>query len=300
MLTEENGLLGAAAPCLTEKPGSVASWHNGMREKNPAWHCCSVSRFDRHTAPLLSGWIHHWSHQGACAAVCPAVLQSCGTTPNTTCAAWPPRHLASCCVWRPASPCARACAPCWLSTQVCVWQGQYVVLPAGTCCAGQAGCDTCRGLSCCCTNEMCAWWQGPKPRLHDNLADAKQHTACALAPSLPIPVALSTVFGLSCRAVNPTPERAHGAGLLVAEAVLGPEHSLHSKAASVLVLLLQEDLLTPQEFGTAAAGGKAAAKAPKGVCVCVCASWCCHSNNAVLQCCIALSLAQHSWPDWSL
>jgi hypothetical protein len=70
---------------------------------------------------------------------------------------------------------------------------------------------------------------------------------------------------------------------MVAEAVLGPEHSLHSKAASVLALLLQEDLLTPQEFGggaaataadKAAAGGKAAAaKAPKGE-LCVVVSLC--------------------------
>lgn len=71
---------------------------------------------------------------------------------------------------------------------------------------------------------------------------------------------------LSLRAVNPTQERAHGAGMLVAESVLGPEHNLHSKAGSVLALLLQEDLLTPEDFGAAAdraAAGKAA-KAPKG------------------------------------
>jgi hypothetical protein len=72
-------------------------------------------------------------------------------------------------------------------------------------------------------------------------------------------------------AVNPSQERAHGAGLLVAESVLGPEHSLHSKAAAVLTLLLQEDLLSPEDFGAAAAADKAAAaaaetaaKAPKG------------------------------------
>jgi hypothetical protein len=61
--------------------------------------------------------------------------------------------------------------------------------------------------------------------------------------------------------VNPSEERAHGAGLLVAESVLGPEHSLHSKAASVLTLLLQEDLISPQDFGAAAADKAAAAAA---------------------------------------
>jgi hypothetical protein len=48
----------------------------------------------------------------------------------------------------------------------------------------------------------------------------------------------------------------------VAESVLGPEHSLHSKADAVLTLLLNEDLLSSEDF-TAAAADKAAA-APKG------------------------------------
>jgi len=47
----------------------------------------------------------------------------------------------------------------------------------------------------------------------------------------------------------------------VAESVLGPEHGLHSKAPGVLALLLQEDLLTPQDFGAAADKAAAAATA---------------------------------------
>jgi hypothetical protein len=40
-------------------------------------------------------------------------------------------------------------------------------------------------------------------------------------------------------AVRPRPERLHGAGLLCAEAVLGPEHGLHSRTPVLLGLLLQ-------------------------------------------------------------
>lgn len=58
-------------------------------------------------------------------------------------------------------------------------------------------------------------------------------------------------------AVKPSAERAHGAGLLVAEAVLGVEHGLHSRAPGLVQLLLQEDLLQPEDFGAGAAGAAA-------------------------------------------
>jgi hypothetical protein len=60
-------------------------------------------------------------------------------------------------------------------------------------------------------------------------------------------------------AVRSSARRTHGAGLLVAEALLGPEHGLHSRAGAVLGLLLQDDILAAADFGAAA--GKAAAAA---------------------------------------
>lgn len=62
---------------------------------------------------------------------------------------------------------------------------------------------------------------------------------------------------LAEHAVRPSAARAHGAGLLVAEGVLGVEHGLHSRAPALLGLLLQEGLLSPADFG-AATGGNAA------------------------------------------
>jgi hypothetical protein len=55
---------------------------------------------------------------------------------------------------------------------------------------------------------------------------------------------------LAEQAVRPCAERTHGAGLLLAEAVLGPSHGLHSRAPAVLRLLLQEDVLKPSDFGS--------------------------------------------------
>ena len=48
---------------------------------------------------------------------------------------------------------------------------------------------------------------------------------------------------------RPTPERLHAAGLLLAEAAVGVNHGLHSRAApAVLQLLLQEGLVEPRDF----------------------------------------------------
>jgi U3 small nucleolar RNA-associated protein 20 len=60
-------------------------------------------------------------------------------------------------------------------------------------------------------------------------------------------------------AVRHSAARVHGAGLLAAEAVVGVEHGLHSKAPVLLQMLLQEDLLTPEDFGSAADAAAAAA-----------------------------------------
>ncbi len=47
--------------------------------------------------------------------------------------------------------------------------------------------------------------------------------------------------------LRPSEERAHGAGLVLAEAVIGVGNGLHSKAPLVLPLLLQEDVLDPSK-----------------------------------------------------
>jgi hypothetical protein len=61
---------------------------------------------------------------------------------------------------------------------------------------------------------------------------------------------------LAEHAARPAPERTHGAGLLLAEAVLGPSHGLHSRAPAVLRLTLEEDLLKPSDFGSKAQRGQ--------------------------------------------
>jgi hypothetical protein len=58
---------------------------------------------------------------------------------------------------------------------------------------------------------------------------------------------------LAEHAVRPGPQRAHGAGLLVGEALLGPEHGVHSRTGTLLGLLLQRDLLTVGDFAAAGA-----------------------------------------------
>ncbi|GFR52620.1 hypothetical protein Agub_g15136, partial [Astrephomene gubernaculifera] len=62
---------------------------------------------------------------------------------------------------------------------------------------------------------------------------------------------------LAEQAARPTEERTDGAGLVLAEAVLGVSHGLHSRAPQLLQLLLQEDLLQPGELRPAAAAKKA-------------------------------------------
>ncbi|EFJ49017.1 hypothetical protein VOLCADRAFT_104545 [Volvox carteri f. nagariensis] len=58
---------------------------------------------------------------------------------------------------------------------------------------------------------------------------------------------------LAEQAVRPTPERIDGAGLLLAESVLGVSHGLHSRAPQVLQLLFKEDLLQPGDLRPTAA-----------------------------------------------
>ena len=58
---------------------------------------------------------------------------------------------------------------------------------------------------------------------------------------------------LAEHAVRPGPQRAHGAGLLVGEALLGPEHGVHSRTGTLLGLLLQLDLLTVKDFAAVGA-----------------------------------------------
>ena len=48
--------------------------------------------------------------------------------------------------------------------------------------------------------------------------------------------------------MRPTEARTHGAGLLLAESLIGINHRLHSRAAAVLPLMLQEDILTPADL----------------------------------------------------
>ncbi len=48
--------------------------------------------------------------------------------------------------------------------------------------------------------------------------------------------------------MRPTEARTHGAGLLLAESLLGINHRLHSRAAAVLPLMLQEDILAPADL----------------------------------------------------
>ena len=48
--------------------------------------------------------------------------------------------------------------------------------------------------------------------------------------------------------MRPTEARTHGAGLLLAESLIGINHRLHSRAAAVVPLMLQEDVLTPADL----------------------------------------------------
>ena len=48
--------------------------------------------------------------------------------------------------------------------------------------------------------------------------------------------------------MRPTEARTHGAGLLLAESLIGINHRLHSRAAAVVPLMLQEDILTPADL----------------------------------------------------
>ena len=48
--------------------------------------------------------------------------------------------------------------------------------------------------------------------------------------------------------MRPTEARTHGAGLLLAESLISINHRLHSRAAAVVPLMLQEDILTPADL----------------------------------------------------
>lgn len=53
---------------------------------------------------------------------------------------------------------------------------------------------------------------------------------------------------------RPTDERVHAAGALLAEAVTGVSHGLHSRAAAVLGPVLREGVLRPDDFKSAKVG----------------------------------------------
>ena len=46
------------------------------------------------------------------------------------------------------------------------------------------------------------------------------------------------------QALRPSEARTHGAGMLLAESLIGINHTLHSRAAAVVPLMLQEDILS--------------------------------------------------------
>lgn len=46
------------------------------------------------------------------------------------------------------------------------------------------------------------------------------------------------------QALRPSEARTHGAGMLLAESLIGINHGLHSRAAAVVPLMLQEDILS--------------------------------------------------------
>lgn len=48
--------------------------------------------------------------------------------------------------------------------------------------------------------------------------------------------------------MRPSEARTHGAGLLLAESLVGINHGLHSRAAAVVPLMLQEDNLSPTDL----------------------------------------------------
>jgi len=78
------------------------------------------------------------------------------------------------------------------------------------------------------------------------------------APPGPGRVAVRTV--LADAATKPSVARIHGAAALIAEAVAGAGHGLHSRAPATLGLLLQRDILTPADFQTKGGKGKKAGK----------------------------------------
>ncbi len=57
-------------------------------------------------------------------------------------------------------------------------------------------------------------------------------------------------------ALRPSEERAHGAGLLLAESIVGVGNGLHSKAAVLLPLLLREDVLNRSDLKPATEVGR--------------------------------------------
>lgn len=59
---------------------------------------------------------------------------------------------------------------------------------------------------------------------------------------------------LAEQARQPVWERSQGAGLLLAESIISVAHGLHSRAAGVLKLMMQEDLLTVNHLVRPAAG----------------------------------------------
>ena len=55
-------------------------------------------------------------------------------------------------------------------------------------------------------------------------------------------------------AMRPSEARTHGAGLLLAESLIGINHGLHSRAAALVPLMLQEDILSTTDLKVSALG----------------------------------------------
>ena len=52
--------------------------------------------------------------------------------------------------------------------------------------------------------------------------------------------------------MRPSDARTHGAGLLLAESLIGISHGLHSRAAALIPLMLQEDILSTSDLRVSA------------------------------------------------
>lgn len=81
------------------------------------------------------------------------------------------------------------------------------------------------------------------------VGSGSEPAGAAAAGGVPAALRAAVRAVLAEQAQRPSLEVTEGAGLLLAEAVLGVGHGLHSRAPLILELLLGEDLLAPSDFG---------------------------------------------------